>query len=222
MEKIALLVALFVISVHALSSVRGYIRKSHKFLLYSVYLLSGLGIALESYWLLVISVFFTLFTMGRFLSFLKKTATRDFLTGAFTRHFLYKEWLPKMRKAGPSDQAITLVMVDIDGFKKFNDTYGHLAGDERLKEVASVLRSSVRKNDIVVRYGGDEFLLILNTDEEDAKKVMKRIEEKLRKRDITISYGLKRWIPSEVLESALKLADSRMYGMKQSKKIRNK
>lgn len=108
-------------------------------------------------------------------------------------------------------------MLDIDGFKRFNDTYGHLEGDKRLREVAEILKSSVRKNDVVVRYGGDEFLLVLHADENDAKRVMKRIEEELQRKSISISYGFKRWFPHEAVDDVLKEADQRMYEMKQEK-----
>ena len=77
-------------------------------------------------------------------------------------------------------------MIDLDDFKMYNDTYGHKAGDRVLDTTVQIIRSCIRKSDILVRYGGDEFLLILPDIEE--KKFRGEAEEKFRKRSIRARF----------------------------------
>lgn len=105
-------------------------------------------------------------------------AIRDGLTGMYN-HRYFKEvldnYIAKAKKYGSN---LSLVMLDIDNYKKYNDTYGHQLGDVLLKKVAEVLQSSLRAEDIISRYGGDEFTIILpNTDIEDARNIMEIIRE---------------------------------------------
>lgn len=86
---------------------------------------------------------------------------RDFLTGAYNRKAFDKRLLEAMVEAKEKQTSLVLMMLDVDHFKKFNDTYGHLIGDEVLKIVAKTLTDSVKGMDIVVRYGGEEFAVIL-------------------------------------------------------------
>ncbi|AIY85729.1 MULTISPECIES: GGDEF domain-containing protein [unclassified Thermotoga] len=176
------MLVLTIIAIHAFHVTRGkWIGRSHKVLLGSVFVITGVTIATGSYWLFVVSAFLGLFSMGMPIKGMKRLAVRDSLTGVPNRHYFFDGKFLEVSKKVNNNQPITVVMLDIDGFKRFNDTYGHLEGDKRLREVAEILKSSVRKNDVVVRYGGDEFLLVLHADENDAKRVMKRIEEELQK-----------------------------------------
>ena len=114
----------------------------------------------------------------RFLSMRNVT---DQLTGVYNRKKL-NLLLQKYERSGtPSDLGV--VMMDIDYFKRYNDTYGHQAGDLVLKEVAGVLKESVRKKDTVIRYGGEEFLVLLHggkkkTAEEICQRIHERLDEK--------------------------------------------
>lgn len=89
---------------------------------------------------------------------LRDISIRDPLTGLFNRRFMDEEFALLLDRP---DQVFSLMMVDVDHFKGFNDHFGHSCGDEIIREVARILSSAIRKNDIACRYGGDEFLLFL-------------------------------------------------------------
>jgi len=100
---------------------------------------------------------------------LEQLSRTDGLTGLLNRHTWEKEVDMEFRRIFRSGRTSSLVMVDIDHFKKINDTYGHLAGDEVIRQISSVLMSTQRETDISGRYGGEEFgVLLLDTDGEGA------------------------------------------------------
>lgn len=154
----------------------------------------------------------------------------DELTGLYNRRFL-NEWmfLDRMRP-GEELRSVAMILMDIRSFKEINDTYGHLEGDEVLVKVASVLKTSVRDSDSVIRYGGDEFLVIfLNCPE---KRVYSRMEEictllaqivygEKGSRHITADFGISYTEDFEKTKSFLNTmisrADSRMYENKKKK-----
>ena len=154
----------------------------------------------------------------------------DELTGLCNRRFL-NEWmfLDRMRP-GEELRSVAMILMDIRSFKEINDTYGHLEGDEVLVKVASVLKTSVRDSDSVIRYGGDEFLVIfLNCPE---KRVYSRMEEictllaqivygEKGSRHITADFGISYTEDFEKTKSFLNTmisrADSRMYENKKKK-----
>jgi diguanylate cyclase (GGDEF)-like protein len=92
---------------------------------------------------------------------LQDQSIRDPLTGLYNRRFLETTLEQELRRTGESQAGTGIIMADIDGFKAFNDTFGHEAGDFVLKEVGALLRRSVRGEDIVCRYGGEEFLTVI-------------------------------------------------------------
>jgi diguanylate cyclase (GGDEF)-like protein len=92
---------------------------------------------------------------------LKYQAVRDPLTGLFNRRHMEESLERELRRAARSAKSVTVLMIDIDHFKLFNDTFGHEAGDILLRELGSVFSSVIRGGDIACRYGGEEFLLIL-------------------------------------------------------------
>jgi len=102
---------------------------------------------------------------------LREQAIRDSLTGLFNRRYL-EETLPReLASAARRKAPLSLVMLDIDGFKGLNDSYGHPAGDEVLRKLSQILTSHSRRGDIVCRYGGEEFLMVLsNTSTETARQ----------------------------------------------------
>ena len=122
-------------------------------------------------------------------------ATTDGLTGLFNRHAFQQKLKESLLFSRRSNQVLSLLMIDVDFFKAFNDTYGHIKGDTALKTVASVLKQSSRNSDFVARFGGEEFSVILpNTDTEGAmhcaEELRRAIEaNKWPDRDITISIG---------------------------------
>jgi len=92
---------------------------------------------------------------------LKKISITDGLTDLFNRRFFQERLTEEIERAKRHGHSVSLIMLDIDDFKNYNDTYGHLVGDEALKMVASLIRKSVRTIDLVSRYGGEEFAVIL-------------------------------------------------------------
>jgi diguanylate cyclase (GGDEF)-like protein len=92
---------------------------------------------------------------------LENQSIRDSLTGLFNRHFMQISLERELARAARRKQNLAVIMLDLDHFKKFNDTYGHPAGDMALKAIAEIFRANVRTEDIACRYGGEEFTLIL-------------------------------------------------------------
>ena len=152
------------------------------------------------------------------MSELHVAATTDRLTGLPNRGSLdamLNADITRMRGGGrPS----LLGIVDLDNFKLVNDEYGHLVGDRVLREVAEVMRSSLRGHDIVGRWGGEEFLILLNdTDAAGADVVMQRMRSTLAERDlgighgVTLSGGLAWYRNGETLDEWLSRADAMLY-----------
>ena len=129
----------------------------------------------------------------------KELSITDALTGLFNRRHFENTADREFLRAVRYKNNLTFAVIDIDFFKKINDTYGHLCGDKILKEVAFLLNDSFRKTDIVFRYGGEEFVIILTeTNAENAKIPLERLREKVEKNNfkfktqdlkVTISIG---------------------------------
>ncbi|ADI00346.1 sensor domain-containing diguanylate cyclase [Salisediminibacterium selenitireducens] len=151
----------------------------------------------------------------------REKAYTDELTGAGSRTYLNR-WIDKEIKAMASgqDHYYSFVMVDANKFKDINDEYGHIVGDRVLKEMAEAMMEAVRDDDLVIRYGGDEFLVILrNTRKIHAGMIMERIKEKLKNTSIvsdpvSFTYGISEVRKKEELKHAIRDADEMMYEMK--------
>jgi len=125
---------------------------------------------------------------------------------------------------------LTFLMIDADNFKQVNTRFGHLTGDFVLAEIAGVLKSSIRGSDAAVRYGGDEFLILLaDTTAEGAQNVVDRIRGKLEEWNAagnvddfqaSVSIGMSEWHDGETLDEILDAADRLMYQEKQSTPMR--
>lgn len=154
----------------------------------------------------------------------KKIAYTDHLTGAYSRQFL-DVWNKSLRSYNSN---YVVIEIDVDDFKTINDVYGHATGDKVLQQLASTILNSIRQSDLLVRYGGDEFVIILSDiDTEAARNLMARIEEQLALSStdsvqIKISYGMSLLIGNSDLQDLLKQADSRMYEAKKAKKTGQK
>lgn len=120
-------------------------------------------------------------------------------------------------------------MIDIDDFKLINDTHGHIAGDDILRQLAEILRDNVRNKDIVSRWGGEEFAIILpDTNSEDAVKLGERIRMVVREHNfcyeidcirITVSIGVATIDEAIESDSFVKLADKALYQAKENKDL---
>ena len=112
---------------------------------------------------------------------LRAQSIKDPLTGLYNRRYLAEMMEREIRRAVRAEQSLGVLMLDLDHFKKFNDTYGHDAGDTVLREAASFLTRSIRVEDIVCRYGGEEFVVILPTADLNAAHTRaERIRSKMR------------------------------------------
>jgi diguanylate cyclase len=114
--------------------------------------------------------------------FYRQLSMNDGLTGLYNRAWL-NDMLPKMvSTAQRAEGPLSLVMIDLDHFKRFNDTHGHLAGDEALRAAAGVINAALRPSDYAVRYGGEEMLVILpDTSQNLARMVAERLCQRLRR-----------------------------------------
>ena len=110
--------------------------------------------------------------------FLREQALRDSLTGLYNRRYFEEVLEGEIRRASRKQTPVGLIMFDVDHFKELNDTRGHLAGDEFLRAVAAFLRSRLRSADVICRYGGDEFAIVMP--EATLEDTIKKAEE-LRK-----------------------------------------
>ncbi|HEV8409918.1 MAG TPA: sensor domain-containing diguanylate cyclase, partial [Gemmatimonadaceae bacterium] len=113
---------------------------------------------------------------------LKEQATHDALTGLYNIRYL-EEYLPReLHRSARAGSPLCIAMLDLDQFKRLNDTLGHHAGDVVLREVGSLLTESLRKSDMAIRYGGEEFLLVLpDSSVDDAKRCVDQIRDSVRK-----------------------------------------
>lgn len=117
-------------------------------------------------------------------------ATTDRMTKLFSHHFFEKNLEEEILRARRYGASFSLLMFDIDHFKKFNDTYGHLQGDLIIKEIAHILRSSVRSIDFTARYGGEEFAVILpEVNVQGAAVVAERIRQSIDKHSFAGEKG---------------------------------
>ncbi len=136
-------------------------------------------------------------------------AHHDKLTGVMNRRSL--DILPS--------QNGTLVMIDMDDFKKINDSFGHLEGDHILKRFANLLKTCIRANDLIVRYGGDEFILFLSMATlRQAKEVVERSLNLAKKNGMNFSAGVVKISAKRSLDDSIKLADKLLYKAKRKGK----
>ena len=152
-------------------------------------------------------------------------AYRDSLTGLYNRNY----W--EQLKSGALDtypsHGFALIIIDVDNLKYINDNKGHLAGDKAIRIVGKSIRESIRKQDIAIRYGGDEFFILLaNTKKAIVEKVINRIKENIRKRGkkenirIEISAGTACSDCTCEMEKVITIADSKLYKEKAGKKVK--
>lgn len=163
------------------------------------------------------------------LNQVKQQADTDGLTGLYNRRYFNEKLEELVDRSKENGSSLSLIMMDIDNFKKYNDTYGHPAGDLLLRMVAGVIGDAVREGDIVARYGGEEFVVILNnSDRTTALQIAERIRISVAgipvgklKAPVTISLGVGT-LPEHALDRThlLEFADQSLYYSKQTGKNR--
>ncbi len=161
----------------------------------------------------------------------KYLSITDGLTQVFNRRHFQEKLQAEIQKAKETHQPLSLIIGDIDNFKFYNDAQGHLAGDEVLKTIANILKKNTKGQDIVARFGGEEFVLILpRTDKKSAVKLAEDLrekvseyvfpaEEKMPQKDVTITFGVATYPEDgDTPEKILSIADQRLYKGKEQGK----
>ena len=167
--------------------------------------------------------------LKQYLETVKKEASTDSLTGIANRKAFDKRLMDSIEESITGKQPMVLMMIDIDFFKKFNDTYGHPAGDQILRLVARTLLSNVKGQDMAARYGGEEFAIILpatplSAGLRVAEVLRKAVESKEvtnkvsneRLGSISISVGVAEYVVGESSEDLITRADTALYEAKRT------
>lgn len=154
----------------------------------------------------------------------------DQLTGAYNRRGLSEHFEREISRAERTGQPLCLALIDVDNFKQLNDRYGHLAGDDALKYLVDVIRHNSRPTDIVARFGGEEFVILLpDTPLDDAMQNLQRLQREMTKTFflanndrlvITFSAGVAKWHLGERDTDVIERADRAMYQAKLAGKNR--
>jgi len=161
-------------------------------------------------------------------AYLFELTTTDMMTKLKLKHYFLNNLHDRIRNLHSEKETLSLLMLDIDHFKKVNDSFGHLAGDETLKGVAAILQDAVRLIDVAARYGGEEFIVCLpGTDRVEAYDVAERIRSRVEEAlfpsgsqtvRVTVSLGVAEWDP--ILDSSplafIERVDHALYASKQN------
>lgn len=158
----------------------------------------------------------------------KRMATRDLLTGLYNRNYFNETIVRDIERAKRYGERLSFVLIDVDGFKQINDTYGHLHGDGVLRACADILKRSVRKSDFLCRFGGDEFVIVTPQPAcGDNSHLFERIEGSLAAWNtqfsafdyrLSFSVGCAVWEQGRDIVDVLHEADQEMYKDKKRKK----
>ncbi|MGB9867374.1 MAG: diguanylate cyclase [Bacillota bacterium] len=178
----------------------------------------------------VLGIFVNISELKQLHEQLKKLAITDSLTGVYNRTYFNERIREEVARARRYGHPLGFLMIDIDDFKRINDEFSHMEGDEVLRDVAKHLLACTRQSDILFRYGGDEFLVLLpETDQQYAAGIMQRIEREIAalserrrkwgKAPVSVSMGFASWKPgTRKWEDALRESDANMYRAKWHKK----
>ncbi len=156
----------------------------------------------------------------------KELSITDDLTGLYNVRHFYAQLKSEVDRASRYQRALSLLMMDLDDFKNYNDSYGHLEGDKVLAGLGAMIRDNTRRTDSAYRYGGEEFAVILpETPARYALVIAERLRMKLKnqvfspvqgeKAHITASIGISEYVPGEEISELIKRADRGMYLVKE-------
>lgn len=207
----------------------------------SIARLVGIGMIPEGIGQAFLAVFLGAFLFGLYellvveqkeVKNLEHRSVTDSLTGLYDRAYLQHHLLRRAKELRYDEHDMSILFADIDNFKPYNDQFGHGAGDDVLKRVAEALTREARVDDVVVRYGGEEFVIAAGVDHENAMRMAERIRTTIEvrcsvqfdpeiQRDVTISIGVASWKRDvqNILE-LVPIADQRMYEAKRKGKNR--
>lgn len=156
---------------------------------------------------------------------IKNLANKDFLTGAYNRRYFFESGTAIFLKGKRKNKPLAVAMLDIDKFKNINDTYGHDVGDVAIKEIKRILDDTLRKSDLMARFGGEEFCILLEDILlEDTDKLFEKIRQSFESNimnigektiSYTVSIGVKFGL-SDSLEEMIRLSDEALYFAKEN------
>jgi len=159
---------------------------------------------------------------------MRELAQKDGLTGVYSRQYFEQIGNIEFLRAKRFHADLTLIMIDVDEFKHINDTYGHVTGDYVLKKVATTLQSHIRDFDLLARFGGDEFVVLMfNTSFDKANVFVNRLEKALdiltikiedTNHQVSVSFGVYQLNDEDKFEKLIVEADKRLYEKKRSKR----
>lgn len=179
----------------------------------------GLGITL-------ITILFAILVINYFQHQLEIMATTDKMTKAYNRREFERRFHFHTDANRRKDMALSIILFDIDRLKELNDTLGHLAGDQVIKNIADIAAATIRDNDMLVRWGGDEFVILITGTTDQAFSIACRLLDAVQTIDlpeghaqnsiprISISCGVAGYVPEDTLDSLMARADKAMYRAK--------
>jgi diguanylate cyclase (GGDEF)-like protein len=186
------------------------------------------------YSFLTVSSLFTFYEYSRQSSFrrmremsdeFEKQAMHDPLSGLLNRRGMLEELQYELDRSTRYHHPLTVMMCDIDHFKKVNDQYGHDKGDEIIKALGNLFKTGLRKHDTVARWGGEEYVLLLpETTGEQAFQLAEKLREKIASTqyqykdktfNVTVSFGLYQFTKDDTIDEAINKADKNLYQAKQ-------
>ena len=162
-------------------------------------------------------------TMNQSISMLYEAATHDEKTGLYNSKFFDNMVDLEIEKFKRGYEKLSLLMIDIDFFKKINEKYGHIKADDILVRLARIFEKTLRKSDIISRFGGEEFFMLLpGTNLEKAKRLISRLKTNIKKDSllkrykVTVSGGLTEFKSKDTKKNFMKRADKALYQAKNS------
>jgi len=166
---------------------------------------------------------------------LKQQAITDKLSGALNRQGFEDIWQSKNKRITDPGHPMQCLLIDIDHFKKINDTFGHLAGDQVITDISDIIRRHISHKDAFIRWGGEEFMILAeDTDQSEAISKAELIREQISQyvkassqdnnkgHTVTVSTGITQWIPDEAADTMIHRADLALYQAKKSGRNRVK
>jgi diguanylate cyclase (GGDEF)-like protein len=147
----------------------------------------------------------------------------------YNSRYFYTQLKKEIERSNRYDQPLTLLLMDIDKFKEFNDSYGHVEGDNALSRLGQVIKRCLRENDSAYRYGGEEFTIMLPmTSSDEGIATAKRIQAELKKETfspvagqkvyMTVSIGISQYKPKEEIKAFVHRVDQLMYKVKKDER----
>lgn len=183
-------------------------------------------LSIASLFLLLLTILFI--KLNEYHQYLYKQGITEGLSGLYNRSYFFCHASQELRKALRYKTPLSIIMIDIDDFKKINDNWGHLAGDEVIRDISNILRENTRNSDIVARYGGEEFIIMLpNSEIKGAYKMAELLRESFQNKKVyyqdfyfnfTASFGISTLENKEKIEQLIDKADQALYHAKKNGK----